>query len=299
MEGVLNCKFLILLEHFNAPPYILHSPLSKSEVLSSLCFLAELHGKCMESNEVLKASQQHLLQQACYFKLQRRRQDLTSIPDIWAAFVESFSPCDASLFAEEGIQRLGVRLQAQAEWIDEQLQVQAHESFCTLVHGDFKAMNVLVHQNNCQRSIPIDFQWTGLGFGTADVALHLHHSVHIDVMRDGGEEELLRHYHRRLLEELDARSDCDGAELRKRYSYTVARRHYELSVLDYARMVFSSFYRGVTPATCAKRAGAMNASLVYRDVPCALRFVRRVDELLRGVEAERDAAAAGGGGVPS
>ena len=45
----------------------------------------------------------------------------------------------------------------------------------------------------------IDFQWTGVGYGVADVAMHLPHSVHDAALRDGGEEKLVKMYYNDLM----------------------------------------------------------------------------------------------------
>ena len=45
----------------------------------------------------------------------------------------------------------------------------------------------------------IDFQWTGVGYGVADVAMHLPHSVHDAALRDGGEEKLVKMYYNDLI----------------------------------------------------------------------------------------------------
>jgi hypothetical protein len=61
-------------------------------------------------------------------------------------------------------------------------------------------MNVFVPQPGAPADtpcIPIDFQWTGLGLGMSDVAMHLFHSVEVSALENGGEEALLRYYHMR------------------------------------------------------------------------------------------------------
>ena len=172
-----------------------------------------------------------------------------------------------------------------------------------------------------QPAMAIDFQWTGCGFGMQDVAYHLSHSGPLEAMADSaaeggehaaadaagaatgalgagapgacapaaseglavGEEALIRHYYRCLRRLLRDEGKGRAAE---EYTYAVALRHYKLSVLDYARVVVSCFYRGASPEAFAKKAGNMNCSLVYRSVPAALAFVRRLDAFLGEFEAE-------------
>jgi hypothetical protein len=107
------------------------------------------------------------------------------------------------------------------------------DTWMTLVHGDAKAMNMFLRRcapstdanddcsgddtsaiDGCEATgantgrcnysgrargaVLIDFQWTGVGLGMLDVAMHLYHSVSVAAMADGGEEHLLRHYYAAL-----------------------------------------------------------------------------------------------------
>jgi hypothetical protein len=126
----------------------------------------------------------------------------------------------------------------------------------------------------------IDFQWTGVGLGMQDVAMHLYHGVELSAMESGGEDELISWYHGRLtalLNEEDASA----------YSLEIARRHYALCLLDYGRVVMSAFWAGLSSDTLAARASKQNCSLVYRRADTALRFVRRMEECVTMFEVER------------
>jgi hypothetical protein len=56
--------------------------------------------------------------------------------------------------------------------------------------GDYKAMNVFVSVGQSAEvetgAALIDFQWTGVGLGMLDVAMHLYHSVELSAMEGGG-----------------------------------------------------------------------------------------------------------------
>ena len=41
----------------------------------------------------------------------------------------------------------------------------------------------------------IDFQWSGFGLAATDVAHHITAVIHADLLENGGEETLLRHYY--------------------------------------------------------------------------------------------------------
>lgn len=102
----------------------------------------------------------------------------------------------------------------------------------TLVHGDFKSENLLWNADG--QCCAYDFQYTGRGFGVRDVAYMLASSVDIDVLEQDGCEELLQHYHSRLLQQLDKVGKGDAAQ---RYSLDVMRSHFDLCIVDYVRFM--------------------------------------------------------------
>ncbi|KAH8053544.1 phosphotransferase-like protein [Aureococcus anophagefferens] len=131
-----------------------------------------------------------------------------------------------------------------------------------------------------ERALLIDFASTGVGYGMADVAMHLAHAVFplpADV-----EDGLIDGY----LAALDAYG-IDGTE-GSPYYYTrgAARHHYRLGVVDYARFVVGRFWGAASPETFAAKAANRNVALVHRNVDAALAFVAKVDAYLRLVEAD-------------
>lgn len=103
----------------------------------------------------------------------------------------------------------------------------------TLTHGDFKSANLLWNKEG--RCCAYDFQYTGRGFGVRDVVYMLSSSVDIDVLEaDGGEQQLLKHYHSALLQQLSHNGKADAGQ---RYSYEVMFAQYELCLLDYTRFM--------------------------------------------------------------
>jgi len=100
----------------------------------------------------------------------------------------------------------------------------------TLVHGDAKEENIL-----CSAVSPggrdaadmecagIDFSWAGEGYGMYDVMYLLWGE-----MADNMVDEHLQHYYNELLERLPR-------HLRTAYTPQVARKHFELCVLDFMR----------------------------------------------------------------
>ena len=151
----------------------------------------------------------------------------------------------------------------------------------TLVHGDFKAMNVMLPPDGAAATtapLLIDFASTGVGLGMQDLAMLLAHSVAPSTLADGGQARLIDAY----LTALEERGVTG-------YDRPTAMRHFHLATVDYARFVVSRFWAGASAAAFAKRAANPNVCLPNRDVEAALRFAERIDESLEVLD--------GGGGT--
>ena len=104
----------------------------------------------------------------------------------------------------------------------------------TLVHGDFKAENVLF-DSNMERCAAYDFQYSGEALGVRDVAYMFASSVHdTNVLQFDLDDDLLRYYHDKLLQELRRHGKAAAAES---YSFEVMVAQYELCLLDYLRFM--------------------------------------------------------------
>ena len=71
------------------------------------------------------------------------------------------------------------------------------------------------------------------------------------------------------------------------FNLEVASRLYDMCLLDYARVVLSSFWKGITPEKFAANKDAQNKAMVYRDVKSALFFLRRLDKAAARFEVEQ------------
>jgi aminoglycoside phosphotransferase (APT) family kinase protein len=187
---------------------------------------------------------------------------MARMPDIWSDFLESFKgdPAAAELLSRPSVVGLADRMAALCPWVAEQIHGEGAQPHCTMVHGDYKAMNVFVTATADAVLDPggaalIDFQWTGVGLGMLDVAMHLYHSVELAAMEGGGEAELVQFYHSRVTALL---SEHDAAA----YTKEVAQRHYNLCVLDYGRVVMSCFWAGASANAFAAKAARQNCSMV-------------------------------------
>jgi len=106
----------------------------------------------------------------------------------------------------------------------------------------------------------------------SDVAMHIHHAVNPEDLDDGGEESLVEFYIQTLRD-----LGCD-------YPADVAQRHYQLSVLDYARFFIGRMWKSATPKTMAQKKDNKNIANINRSVPSAMRFVKVVDRYLSEME---------------
>ena len=129
----------------------------------------------------------------------------------------------------------------------------------------------------------IDFASTGVGYGMADVAMHLVHALVPSDLDHGGEEALVDSY-------LDALAAARG-EGAAPYPRALALRHYRLATCDYGRFVMGRFWASATPERFAAAAEKPNVVLANRNLASAVRFVERIAACLPEFEEEMRASA--------
>lgn len=283
-SALRDVGFLIVME--SAEGYLQTSPLSFDQAMLSVSLLVDFHASAWQDCNFLQRVSRRLQSIAGYWALHHRGgEDLRQMCATWQRYLEEFKDlAPDGLLTRPEIVRLGERLESVVHRVSKELAASPESPFATVVHGDFKAMNVFLPAYDrdghevATGAIPIDFQWTGLGFGMADVAMHLSHSVHPDALCNGGEAQLVKHYHTALRAKLGACSES--------YTLDVAWRHYRLAVIDYARMVFSVFFKGASPTVFAARAEKENVGMIYRNLEASFMFIERVDASLSFVERE-------------
>ena len=85
-----------------------------------------------------------------------------------------FSLITLKFFARTEIRTLGQRLSKVAKDIAGRLECSPAEKFATIQHGDYKSMNI-IKGGRSEDVVFIDFASTSVGYGMADVAMHIIH----------------------------------------------------------------------------------------------------------------------------
>jgi hypothetical protein len=148
--------------------------------------------------------------------------------------------------------RLGPRLQAICHALGSFLQQQT-KKYGTLVHGDFKAANMMFREQqeegddddgddeNLASSVAVvDFQFTGWGLCVEDVSYLLYPDVHCILMDNA--DDLLTVYHEQLVNQLMIHMKGGPSSI----SLEVVRRLYELVNLDLTRYWLTKGWEATT-----------------------------------------------------
>ena len=277
--------------------YYQRSPTSPAQASVCLAAAARLHAAGWEDRELLLRTADRLGPKAGSYHLDvRNPKELANLVATWEAFVSAFRGQDEALFRKEGVADLGWRVFRSARRVSDALSPRPDGDYATVVHGDYKAMNVFLPteddnedgDDGGRQGLMIDFASTGVGLGASDVAMLLTHGVTADDLSDGGEEGLLEGYLVALDGELRQRDRGGGIGLgqQRRYPRDVAMRHYKLATIDSFRFVLGRFWKGATPESFEKKKDSPNTTLVNRNIDAALAFVRRADGYLAEFEEE-------------
>ena len=273
-----RCGYILLLECVDAGQYVQTSPLAAEQLRASLQALAHFHAASWEDLELLSRASERLHPTGTYWTLQNRHSsELQRMQPNWEQYLGAFRPHAPDVLGELRMVNLAKRLEAVAEWVSSQLQPAPHQAFATLVHGDPKAMNMFLPSSGFDLPVLIDFQWTGVGFSMADVAMILPHSADLSVL--GGEEEIVRLYYDSLVHALEKQGRSAGS-----FSFDQAWHLYRLAFVDYARMVFGNFFKNASPEAFEARSHLENVGMVYRNVDASLSYVQMVDGHVAYVE---------------
>ncbi len=260
------------------------SPLTPDQASQCLRAIAKFHATAFQDQDILSTVSETLCEYGGSYHLKNRNpRELREMEQTWENLSNELRSVKPDLFERESIQNLGKRVKNMAEAISVELSPGFGDSYATIVHGDYKAMNVFLPGNHSDGSeevddhpIIIDFASTGVGNGMSDVAMHITHALHPDHLINGGEEALVEVYLDALSEALPNHS----------YPKDVAIRHYRLATVDYFRFVLGRLWRGVTLETFEKRKDSKNSVFVNRNVDAAICFIERADKYLAAIENE-------------
>jgi len=262
----------LVLECISADTHMQDSPLSMDRAKQCLEAAAKLHASAWEDGELLRKASDELSRAA--FNLQMRNpKELAGIEDAWDTFFSNFkADLEANSLRSDRVQNLGKRLKAVAEQVSREVTPSPDAKYATIIHGDYKAMNVMLGIAISTPTIMIDMASASAGLGMSDVAMHIHHAVNPEDLDNGGEEELVEHYLQTL------------RDLGCEYPHDVAWRHYKLCVIDYSRFFVSRMWKTATPDTMEQKKSNKNIANINRSVPSAMRFVKVVDKYLGEIE---------------
>jgi thiamine kinase-like enzyme len=308
---------LLLLEYISQEDYFQESPLTVKECHLSLHAVARLHAAAWQDVDLLTRAQRDLSLSS--FHLQTRNpKELAGIQEAWEqGFFQGFAAelQAAGLYDQPSIRDLGKRLSRVALYVSQQLSPQPTDAHATMIHGDYKALNVFLPRptnNNSTRHdsdddainnendgsdnkkavVMVDFASTGLGLGMSDVAMHIHHCIVPSDLENGGEEALVRYYwealQKALAERQNGNDNQDGIVI-DLYPWEAAWHHYKLAVVDYGRFFVGRFWKSATPANMATRKDNKNVNLINRWPKAAIAFIQRLTLYLAEIELEYEA----------
>ena len=260
------------------------APLCKDLATASVEALAKFHATAFENEGVLSKVSERLCKYGGSYHLKNRNpKEMKHLVSAWEGFVRDIGPAAPDgLFDDPNMQNLGKRLYHAAEYISKVLSPTASCRFATIVHGDYKAMNIFFKgDKNDPTPILIDFASTGVGLGMSDLAMHVAHVALPEDLEDGLEEHILEKYYNALQ---NAMSD----DMKGLYSKSDALRHYRFATVDYFRFILGRQWNEVTMEIFEKRNKDTNFAMVNRSVEAALKFVERTNRYLIEIEREME-----------
>lgn len=284
--------------------YFQDSPISLQQSLSCLTAVAELHASAWGNEPLLQTIHDRLSSAGGSYQLQfRNPKELENMVASWDSFRGQFAGVGGEktrILEKESVLRLGKRVYDMAEYVSSEMRPTVDDEYATLVHGDYKAMNLFLPNEAKGKeggdAIMIDFSCVGVGYGMSDVGMHIVHAVLPSDLEDGGEEYLVEGYLLALEDAMNRKHGGKESDGGKKWTYPreVAMRHYRLACIDYLRFIMGRFWRNATPESFEKKKDSKNTTLINRNLDAAMSFIDKVDGYLETFErekSEREAAA--------
>lgn len=292
----------ILLQSLSATHgYFQNSPISKEQALQCLVAVANLHASAWGNTKLLQTIHDELSSAGGSYQLSfRNPKELQNVVASWEYFMSQFNGMDddstANILNKESITKLGQRVYDMAEYVSNELSPSVEDEYATIVHGDYKAMNVFLPINDETNggavdgdAIMIDFSCAGIGLGMSDVGMHIVHAVLPHDLENGGEEWLIEGYLTALEDAMNGKAGMCAEDGGKKWTYPrdIAMRHYQLACVDYLRFIMGRFWRSATPEAFEKKKASKNTTLINRNLESALTFIQKVDKYLEVFEKEK------------
>lgn len=268
----------LVLQAVDMERYFQDSPLTPEQTSQCLAAVARLHAAAWEDHDLLTSAACRLSRGSYHLQM-RAPKELTRMVQSWDFFRKQFQDYAPDLFAKPSVQRLGQRIFDVAHRVSVELSPGPHDPYATLVHGDYKAMNIFLPKDASNEAIMIDFASTGVGIGMSDVAMHVYHALRPNEI---DEEALVTGYLDALSK---ARLVCNQNAVP--YPKDVAMRHFRLAVIDYFRFFLGRFWNVATIETMKQKKHSRNSNLINRDPDAAMAFVATVDRFLTEYENEK------------
>lgn len=263
---------VVILDWISETTHFQDSPLSLQQCKRCLSAVAKMHAASWQNVPLLQQAAKEL-SKASFHLTTRNPNELAGMEEAWTHFSAAFAP-ELSRLGLGPVSNLGVRVARLAHYISEQVSPNPEESYATIIHGDYKAMNVFLPKEDNGTTLIVDYASTGVGLGMSDVAMHIHHAVRPEHLANGGEDELVQYY-------LDALRETGTI-----YPDEVALRHYRFGVVDYFRFFLGRFWKTATHESMRKMKDSKNTNLINRDVDAAIAFIVRAKHYLEAIEKE-------------
>ena len=269
---------LLVLECVDDATHYQDSPLTPSQCQQCLKAAAQLHAATWQDTELLQIAQDNLSLASFHLKM-RNPKELKGIVDSWKDFSAAFKDeMEAVGLVGANFDELGVRIERLADWTSQEVTRRPTDPYATIIHGDYKSMNVFLPRESDGKPVLVDFASCGIGLGMSDVAMHVRHAVRPKDLVDSGEQELVKFYWKELTTALKERG------IETDYPWDVAWYHYKLAVIDYFRFFLARMWKSATPATMLKKKDNKNVSLINRSPDSAMSFLRNVEAYITEVE---------------
>lgn len=164
----------------------------------------------------------------------------------------------------------------------------AYRKYRTFTHGDPKQANLFFRTR--EHELPevglVDFQWSGFGLASTDLAHFLTSAVYADLLVDGGEDKLRQYYYKELCK---YRVEYGGfkslEEARQDFPYATLVEQYETAVLDLCRLMIAYTWARFTEPVAANdedaKARTMNKTSYNKSIPNVVWLLSKCDEILK------------------